>query len=391
MLFLRRFCSLLFFFFVIITFNFINLFSGLLPENIIFVGRDKYSQVKSIKPGDLAVSLDERFGQYDFCRSHVSDVKLSKNFSNKAILITLKSENGTSGFVIVGENQKFYDINAVDKLNPKLLCRIKNNQRKLLKVLSQTVWIDAKGLNVSDQIKGYQNTKLTVTNIEHVKFKKKLDFYEISLKRLHLFYLIDSGGNRILTHNAFSSSALIVIGLSTLVGAIFGSSIVAYKSHKNDVLSAKTVAKGALMGAAIGGVTSAAVFYGIIAYIKYVPLILNKVNIFLENFSSIKLLINVIKTNPNAFILIGSSTATYLTIKIDDFVNEIVRKKTENVDFSGVDFIEENRIENRERLHFGNNNIELIQEEILFDENGELIRDEDGRIARLFIGRYRNA
>ena len=82
--------SYLFFSFLI--FNQSFLFSGLLPDNIIFTGKNKCCAVKNLDIGDRVVSSGPTSYQLRKEYSNVSGIKLNRNSANSATLITLESK-----------------------------------------------------------------------------------------------------------------------------------------------------------------------------------------------------------------------------------------------------------------------------------------------------------
>ena len=94
----------------------------------------------------------------------------------------------------------------MEKLRPKLLMYVKRNKKKLLNILLRALWVKAKDLKVGDKLEGLHDQTLIVTRVEPIKFKQNIDFYELSLKHHHTFYLIDTAGNHILTHNILPGS-----------------------------------------------------------------------------------------------------------------------------------------------------------------------------------------
>ena len=78
--------SYLFFYFFI--FNPTFLFPGLLPDNMIYTGQNRYCYVKNLELGDLVVS--SKSYQSKYIHNNISGIKLYKQATNSAILITLE-------------------------------------------------------------------------------------------------------------------------------------------------------------------------------------------------------------------------------------------------------------------------------------------------------------
>ncbi len=237
-----------------------NLFAGLLPEAIVEVGENEYKMVKDFKKGDKVISLAEVDNKYLLCDSEVLDLKINKKSSNKAVLLELTSEDGKSGLLMIGEDQKFYKMGDLHKLKAKLFDYVKKDKEKFLKILFNAVWVDAKNLEVGDEIRGSQNNSLKVTKIEPIELDENVDFCELSLKSNHTFYLIDTAGHYVLTHN-IGFLAFVCIG--ALIGGVAGGGYAAWSSHKKGILSKKTIIRGALIGVVVGAAT-AAIIYGLV-------------------------------------------------------------------------------------------------------------------------------
>lgn len=143
------------------------------------------------------------------------------------------------------------------------------------------IWVNAKDLQIGDRIRGSRNNFLEVANVQEITFEEKQDFYELSLKDNYTFYLIDSAGHYVLTHNI---GLLSTIGIGALIGGIFGGVYVAWQSHKKGILSKEVLFKGVIYGAAVG-VATALIIYGVVyLYMNIVPI--NKFSISSSKFVS---------------------------------------------------------------------------------------------------------
>ena len=163
------------------------LFSGLLPENIILTKNNKCCSVKNLDLGDQVASSSPTSYQLRNIYSNVSGIKLNRNSTNSATLLTLESRKKTISSIMVGLDQKFcVQINAYD-----------------------FVWLEAEDLEPNMLVLGYNNKKFRVRDVQAIEFENSIDLYEISLNPNNTFYLIDSNGNRILTHNVFGVTSFI--------------------------------------------------------------------------------------------------------------------------------------------------------------------------------------
>ena len=198
-----------------------KLFSSLLPENVVQIGKNKYKEVQDLCPEDLIVTLNDNFGPKEFCRTRILDLQQTKS-SRYAVSIELQSENGNAGSITIGQDQKFFNIDAFHELKNDLRHSAKNKEQ-YLEFLLEVVWVDARNLQVGDRIQGGQGSSLTVTSVKEIEFDHKQNFYKLSLKHHHTFYLVDSGGNCILTHNEDGIIAHTIFGtcITSLISYIF--------------------------------------------------------------------------------------------------------------------------------------------------------------------------
>lgn len=353
------------------------LFPGLLPGNIVSTEQNKCCSVKDLDLGDRVVSSCSAYQLRNVYRN-VSGIKLNRNLLDTAVLIILKSDIGMISSIMVGCNQKF--------------CIQTNDVEQNITSIS---WVDAKDLKKGFWLTGYDNTNFMVKDIEYVKFKNSVDSYEISLNYNHTFYLVDSNGNRILTHNIFGVDDFIVIGVGVLIGAIVGGCITIYKCYKKRTMSKKTVAKGVLVGALIGGAATAVTYYGIYFGAKYLPIIMGKIETIVMKLPAIEKIISTARANPKYSYFIGltipaMASAAYSSMKekIDDFVDETEERENEDIDFSEIDL--EGNDNFGGQFEDTTNNIEVVTSEILIDGNGNPIRDRNGRVARIIIARQRD-
>ena len=248
--------------FSFLVFSFGSVFSNLLPGNVIQVGKEKCSFVGDLVQNQLVATLDERTPGR-FCRTHLDNIYKKEEFSDRAMLIEFKSMNGDVGLLMVGEEQYFHRQGVLEKLKHKLLSSVKRNKRKLLKILLKVAWVKASDLNVGDKLKGRHGETLFVKTVKEIKFDKQMDFYELSLKRHHTFYLVDTAGNYILTHNFGPITTCVLVGaailgaIGTTAGIIHG-----YCSAKNSSMTEggptkKEIARKVLIHGAVGGAIGA--------------------------------------------------------------------------------------------------------------------------------------
>ncbi len=269
-------------FILFITFSFLSFqksFSDILPGSVLQIGKDTYSNVENLKIGELIATKNEKSPE-EFTQTEIFDVLTLKKYSDKAVIIELTPEEGNAGLLIVGCNQYFERQNAFTKLKPKLLKTVKKGKEKALKILCNAVWVKAEDLKVGDELVGKDGQTLRVTKFKPFEFKEKQNFYEISLKDHHMYYLLDTAGNHILTHNIepFTICALIVAGCS-LVGGGCGVAYKYMRSRRENGPTKKEIAIGMFWGCLIGAVVGA-----VISVYIYCPTIIPDTYNYLINF-----------------------------------------------------------------------------------------------------------
>ncbi len=236
--------------FILLLLNSRTVVAGLLPESIVETGKNEFKMVQDLKKGDTVISMAEDQEECRLYKTEVLDLMVKDGGTKSAILLELRDSDGKSGLLMVGEDQKFYRMDVLHKLKPKLINSIKKGKEKYLNLFLNAIWASAGDLKVGDRIRGSQYNELEVVKAERVEFNSKVDLVELSLKEHHTFYLIDSEGHYVLTHNI---GVLTCIWIGALIGGIAGGGYAAWKSHKKGILSVKTVAKATLVGVLVGG------------------------------------------------------------------------------------------------------------------------------------------
>jgi hypothetical protein len=244
---------------VLLSLNFQKILPNLLPGTVVQIGRNEYSYVENLQKGQLVVTQHEELPG-EFHRTKIFEILKRENHTDRAVLVELKPKNGESGLLMVGEGQYFHRQNAAAKLKPKLLKHVKQGKKKALKVLLNALWVKAEDLKVGDKLIGKNGKSLYVTRVELVELNEKLDSYEISLKHHHLYYLVDTAGNHVLTHNiGVAVVCMIIGGLSCAIGGgAYGNKQAHKKSKRVGGPTKKEVAKEVLIDGAIGAVIGVA-------------------------------------------------------------------------------------------------------------------------------------
>ncbi|MFH1461355.1 MAG: hypothetical protein ABIF12_00190 [bacterium] len=282
---LRRSLRSFVFLMVLLSLNFQKILPNLLPGTVVQIGPDEYSYVENLQKGQLVVTQHEEFPE-EFHRTKIFEILKRENHTDRAVLIELKPKNGEAGLLMVGEGQYFHRQNAAARLKPKLLKHVKQGKKKALKVLLNALWVKAEDLKEGDKLVGKNGQTLYVTRVEHFEFKEEQDFYEISLKYHHLYCLVDTAGNRILTHNIepITICAWIIAGCA-IAGGVGGGVYECKTSKRDGGPTARDIVKGVFWGALGGAVVGA-----IVSTCLYAP---DKIK---DAYSGVKLFIKNHKT-----------------------------------------------------------------------------------------------
>jgi len=360
-------------------------FSGLLPDNVIYTGQDGCCAVKELKLGDHVVCSNPTPYQLRHTYGSVSGIKLNRGFVSRATLLVLESSKGAISSIMVGSDQKFcIQLDACDYDDESV----------------SVSWIDAAYLQQNMFLFGYNNEKFKVKDIQDVEFPGSIDLYEISVGRSSTFYLLDSNGNRLLTHNVIGIVGVLIIG--AVVGAVVGGSLVVYKSYVKKIkVSSSTVLKGCLVGAVSGAALAAVTYYGICLGVKYAPSFVDKIFASSGAAAKTKVALNGVvksaavekkilqalavlaKLKKTIFIGVVATEAVshsakssygFIDQKIEDLVVETERREGEDVDFFGADFeyeVDEHVLEQSYQEVPGG--AEIFDTEQFFDINGNPI------------------
>jgi hypothetical protein len=311
-----------------------NVLSGLLPDNIIYIGHNRCCSVKNLELGDLVVSSQSCQKQY--ISSNISGIKLNRNAANSATLLTLESKEEILSSIMVGSDQKF-------------CVQIKSDYDDVT-CLPSLIWLEAELLEHGMMLLGYNNEKFKIVDVQKIYLEKNTDLYELSLNPTNTFYLVDSNGNLLLTHNiSWLIGFIIAIVSGTVVGGGIGAGLMIYKSYARNVkISTSTVMKGFLIGAATGAITAAVTYGGIYVGIEYFPALLSKLSTFLGCTQKTVLVAKSAAANKlSNLIFIGTmingvgfsvaqSSCNFIDHMVKDFVVETEKREGENINFSDI-------------------------------------------------------
>lgn len=318
---------LLSFLFLLLNKNFLS--AGLLPDNIIYLGKNRCCPIKKLAIGDLVVSTCSSRNVLN----NISGIKVNKNTANSAILLTLESKEKILSSLMVGADQRFCA--QIDPNNDDLR------------------WIGAESLEENMLLLGNNNAKLKIRDIQNVMLENSTDLYEISLNPNNTFYLVDSNGNLILTHNfgwlILLKGILIAAGIGGIIGGGIGAGIVIYKSYaKEEKISASTVVKGVIVGAATGAAVAAVTYAGVYVALEYFPIFLSKLSTFLGGSEKAALALKTFASNNLVkAVFIGTTikedgisyaktTCNLIDENVEKFVLEAEKREKAAINFSGI-------------------------------------------------------
>ncbi len=427
-----------FFYLAIILSLLSNLNASLLPDSLVLADYNEIKSVEKLEIGDQLITIDDN-KSYDVLlnKTFVTGIKLSLPCNEKIVSINIESEDGICGNLKVGGDQKFYNLGGIAKLKHKLLKNVKAEKRDFLELMLRVVWISAKDLKVGMELLGINATKLTVTNVEFIEPDEDAFLYDISIGHPHTFFLADSSGNVLLTHNIIAlPTALWIIGICSSIGAIIGVRTVIKKTR------GKASKKAILSGALVGGIIAGGVATGVI----YFKPILNSSIKFIKNIGKVQEVIDpkfpkgwINKMDLNYFLPEGCKQVDNLgkeipftiesslntvenvapqlellnklfsafqsfvntldtlsivvpgTLKVIDIATTKIAEKFDleinnNIDKSNVDKKDLNTVSSvSEKANIDFNNVVL---DTLHDKDGKPVRDANGRLVPIFTAEY---
>ena len=189
----------------------VNLDANLLPDTLVRTGSYTFSNVEALEFGDSLLSVNDNYNDNNLqCvldRARVVQKKLMPSYVNRVTKLELVSSSGRRGYLYIGKKQRFYRWNALAELKPKLLKHVKEKNREFLEILLRVIWVKAKDLKKGDKLLGLNNDVVTVIKVKTIELEESIDSYDLSLTWPHTFFVVDSSGNSLLTHNITSSIA----------------------------------------------------------------------------------------------------------------------------------------------------------------------------------------
>ncbi len=375
-----------------------NIFSGLLPETMIYTGNNQSCNVKNLNIGNLIVS--SKISKSRLVYNNISGIKLHKQASNFVTLITLESKQNILSSLAIGTQQRF-------------CAKINQDDNDI----TSFFWIEAEDLNSNMQILGYNNEIFKVVNVQNIELKNPTDLYEISLIPNNTFYILDSNKNLILTHNiSWLMVFFITVGCATIIGGGAGAGLVIHKSYVKKVkINKRTVARGFLIGAATGAAIGAVTYGGIWLGVKLVPILLKHLSsaatyvtktrhvakpiamktIDLAKYPTITKLGEAIFIGTiikNVSIPAANTGYNFINQSVEEFIQDVESRENEEIDLSGIDSEQDGSADDFQSANYQQTpgETQIFHEEPLVYEDGNQVLDENGNPIYIVFATYNN-
>ncbi len=292
-------------------------------------------------------------------KSGVLGLKLEPNDNKNFFLLELETAfKAYRGFLLVGENQVFNRYDLEEKIENNLFNEIEKSSyedlsKKLGSLLLDAKFVKTKNLVVGDRLQTFNIGFFTVKNIFNVKPSKSNSFNKIFKENNYSFFCMNTVKNFYIK-KVFSIDHVKFL----LIGGFYGpfwtcllsSSFLNRDSFFDDLI------KIAVAGE-IGGITLAEIIFWLLLRSEKNSLNYNNYKdlILLQN----KRIMDFFKIN-------------YLSQKIE-------KLNDHNINLIKIDFIDEDKFTQNNSINHS------IHKELLFDENGDLIKNAKGKIACLLI------
>ncbi len=146
-----------------------NIFSGLLPETMVFMGNRAYKRAKDLDVGDHIPIYNIPSHCLEKQRQKIPEISTHK--TKELILIETAGER-----LAVGASQKLYN-------------------RRIKK------FIPAEEFKVGDKLFSPEKGNLPIINVSREKLKDKVELYDIAVEDGSLFFILTEGKTHILVHD----------------------------------------------------------------------------------------------------------------------------------------------------------------------------------------------
>ncbi len=274
--------------------------------------------------------------------NYIFGLKLSPNNSDKAFLIEFETDKKESLFIVVGENQRFYDLNFFEDLQSGFNSDSDDANFECLQKYFSFACKEAKNFEIGDKIEIGNSIFLTVKNMIIIKLGEQFCSNVFSKKSNYTFFLSNLTSDEKSVFISFMMS-LFAVGSGSFVGIYCGALIL------------KTVFRGRQ-----GRLSS--------AYIA-------KLATLMSMYSCFRFVLDrMIKALEPSPIVTQSGK---VTLAKTDYLSKIMNQLQDyNINFAKVEFINDKNL-----LDIN----DLIVDEVLVDSQGNSIKDEKGNTAHLFI------
>ncbi len=179
--------------FVVITTT--NIFAGLPPRTMVFMGNGTYAWVQDLRVGHHIPIWDIPNDQLDRQKRRIEEISTSK--AKNLILITTEED----GVVTVGAGQKLFN------------CRIK-------------MFIPAENFKAGDELFSPEKGILTITDVVSESLYSPVDLYDVALESGNIFLILTDQKTHILAHDVPIAVSLLWVGSKLVPKLLAGGAFV---------------------------------------------------------------------------------------------------------------------------------------------------------------------
>lgn len=148
----------------------VNIFAGLPPQTMVFMGNGTYKWAKDLRVGDYIPIYDIPNDRLDSRKRRIQEISTIK--TNELIVIKTIED----GCTIVDPDQKLFN------------CKIKK-------------FVSAEDFEVGDELFSPEKGILTITDIENKELDSGIELYDITLESGNIFLILTTQKTHILVHN----------------------------------------------------------------------------------------------------------------------------------------------------------------------------------------------
>lgn len=285
-------------------------------------------------------------------------LQLAQSNSDKSILIEFDVAEKGSLLMLVGENQRFYDLTFFSDLQAQFDSDLNNIDFESLSKYLSLILREAKYFKVGDKIKINRLVSLTVKKITDVRLSKEFCSYDFFKNDNYMFFLSNIP-NLIFDDDStklhFFIEYFVCTTLAALVYGGLKSFEVFFSRYSRERGSSASAYKAFLEGTVIGALSY---------------------SIFLLMFSLLS------KRKPSPVITQPGKVAVSKT----DYLSKKMKQLSDcNVSFAKIEFVDEGELTDKPEVAVGDSFGFSVFDEKLVDAEGNPIKDEKGNVAHLFV------